>query len=245
VALHGFTLHGGQFSDLAALLDRPLVAPDLPGHGESAGAPARYGDAVDAIAAVMRRLGPPLPLTGYSQGGRIALGVALEHPALVSHLALISASPGIADPAAREARRRADEDLAARIERDGLGAFLDEWLENPAVAVAGVDPGRLAADRRLRETNTAPGLAAALRGMGQGAQPPLRDRLGELAMPVVLVCGERDRPYTALAVEMAGRISAARVTVVPAAGHNPVLEAPGAVAAALAALVEGAPPLSR
>ena len=32
LALHGFSLTGGQFEDLAPLLDRRLIAPDLPGH---------------------------------------------------------------------------------------------------------------------------------------------------------------------------------------------------------------------
>ena len=39
-------------------------------------------------------------------GGRIALHAALALPERVERLVLIGASPGIADPAEREARRR-------------------------------------------------------------------------------------------------------------------------------------------
>jgi pimeloyl-ACP methyl ester carboxylesterase len=167
--------------------------------------------------------------------------VTLDHPGLVSHLALISTSPGIQDSEERAARRRADDSLATRIERIGVEAFLDEWTANPAVAVTGVDPGRLAEDRLLRAGNSAHGLAAALRGMGQGAQPPLLDRLDELRLPVALVCGERDRRYVALAAEMAGRIAGARLTIVPGRGHNVLLEDPDAVAAAVGDLLAVGP----
>ena len=45
----------------------------------------------------------------------------------------------------------------------------------------------------------AAGLAAALRGLGTGVMAPLWDRLGELAMPVTLVVGERDAKFRAIA----------------------------------------------
>ena len=49
-------------------------------------------------------------------GGRIALHAALAMPERVDRLILIGASPGLADPAEREARVRADEQLAAEFE---------------------------------------------------------------------------------------------------------------------------------
>jgi pimeloyl-ACP methyl ester carboxylesterase len=62
---------------------------------------------------------------------------------------------------------------------------------------------------------------------------PLWDRLGELAMPVTLVVGERDDKFRAIAEQMAGKIPGAGVVVVPGAGHAVHLEAPGAVAEVL------------
>ena len=44
-------------------------------------------------------------VVGYSLGGRLALQLAVEHPDLVARAVIISASPGIADEAARRARR--------------------------------------------------------------------------------------------------------------------------------------------
>jgi pimeloyl-ACP methyl ester carboxylesterase len=80
---------------------------------------------------------------------------------------------------------------------------------------------------RLR--NTAAGLAAALRGLGTGVMPPLWDRLGELALPVELVVGERDGRFRAIAERMSAGLRAPRVHVVPRAGHATHLEAPEAV----------------
>jgi 2-succinyl-6-hydroxy-2,4-cyclohexadiene-1-carboxylate synthase len=62
---------------------------------------------------------------------------------------------------------------------------------------------------------------------------PLWDRLGELAMPVTLVAGERDEKFRAVAERMAGLIPAARVVVAPGAGHAVHLEAADVLADAI------------
>ena len=87
------------------------------------------------------------------------------------------------------------------------------------------------ADRRR---NTASGLAAALRGLGTGVMPSLWDRLGELALPVDLVVGERDAKFRAVAERMAAALPDARLHVVAGAGHAVHLEAPDAVVDLLA-----------
>jgi 2-succinyl-6-hydroxy-2,4-cyclohexadiene-1-carboxylate synthase len=140
---------------------------------------------------------------------------------------LVGASPGIADARERAQRAADDAALADRIEAIGLDAFVREWGAQPLFD--GIPRGiaeRIDADRRR---NTAPGLAAALRGLGTGVMPPLWDRLGELAMPVDLVVGERDEKFRATAAQIAERTADARVHVVPGAGHAAHLEAPDAL----------------
>jgi pimeloyl-ACP methyl ester carboxylesterase len=63
--------------------------------------------------------------------------------------------------------------------------------------------------------------------------PPLWDRLGELALPVTLVVGERDAKFRAIAERMAQRLPRGEVVVVEDAGHAVALEAPAAVAEAI------------
>ncbi|HEX7146496.1 MAG TPA: alpha/beta fold hydrolase, partial [Actinomycetota bacterium] len=165
---------------------------------------------------------------GYSLGGRLCLRLALDRPDLVPALVLIGASPGIGDPGGRAERREADEGLARRVERDGVGAFLDGWRAGPRFASL----PEAAAGREERLANTAEGLAYALRRLGTGAQEPLWDRLGGLAPPVLLVAGEHDAKFAGIAREMAAAIGpSAEVALVPGAGHAVHLERPADTAA--------------
>jgi len=76
----------------------------------------------DGIAAlVAASTGERFALVGYSMGGRLALHTALAMPERVSRLVLVSTGAGIEDPAARAARRTADETLAESIERGSIG----------------------------------------------------------------------------------------------------------------------------
>ena len=77
--------------------------------------------------------------------------------------------------------------------------------------------------------NTASGLAAALRGLGQGAQPYVGDRLGELEMPLLTVSGSADTRYTQLAREMADAAPHGTHLSIDGAGHNVILDAPQAL----------------
>ena len=95
VALHGFTLTGAQFSGLTAAAPCRILAPDLPGHGRTDVAPVTLDATLDALGEWIESLGGPVPVLGYSQGGRIALVLALARPELVDRLMLVSASPGI------------------------------------------------------------------------------------------------------------------------------------------------------
>jgi 2-succinyl-6-hydroxy-2,4-cyclohexadiene-1-carboxylate synthase len=231
VLLHGFTQTRQSWRRTVAALGGRYraLAPDLPGHGSATDRrPASFG----ACAAYVRALaGEAFTLVGYSMGGRIALYTALALPAQVRRLVLVGASPGIADPAEREARRRADDALADRIEAIGVEAFAREWGAQELFAGQEERVATAAYADRLR--NEPAGLAAALRGLGTGVMPPLWDRLGELAIPVTLVVGERDGKFRAVAERMAPSIRDCRVEVVPDAGHAVHLERPDAVAAAI------------
>jgi 2-succinyl-6-hydroxy-2,4-cyclohexadiene-1-carboxylate synthase len=173
----------------------------------------------------------PTTYVGYSQGGRLCLQLALDRPDAVQRLALVSASPGIADPDERAARRDADEQLAQEIERDGIDAFLDRWLAQPLFATL---PRERSGIEQRRKANTVDWLTYQLRVLGQGAQPSNWDRLGELEMPVLLIVGAFDTKYVDIAQRMAAAIPHARVEVVAGAGHACHLEQPDVVAHLLA-----------
>lgn len=230
VALHGFTYTGGQFAALAERIGRAIEAPDLPGHGRSAEVPTDFAFTIGAIARV---IGSPAPLLGYSQGARLALAVALDRPDLVRGLVLISGTPGIRDAEARRTRVAIDAALAASIREMGIDAFLHAWTSRGITDTTHLPVDERDADLRVRSHASAHGLAAALEGFGQGMQPSLWDRLGQVTVPTLIVTGEEDTTYTAIGDEMRVTLPDAERCVIPDAGHNPMLDALDATAAAV------------
>jgi 2-succinyl-6-hydroxy-2,4-cyclohexadiene-1-carboxylate synthase len=231
VLLHGFTNTGAAWRPVVDALReryRPLV-PDLRGHGAASAALPVTLEAVLGDIAVLTD--GPFTLAGYSMGGRIALHAALALPERVQRLLLVGAGPGLADAGERAARRAADERLADEIEQSDIESFARRWALTPVLAGL---PDTLAArahEDRLRNSPAA--LARALRGLGTGALPSLWERLGEVRVPVTLVVGERDARFRQIAQRMADALPAARVAVVPGAGHAVHLEAPRVVAGLL------------
>lgn len=251
--LHGFTGSTITWSTLReALRDRfELLIVDLPGHGRSSAPadPAHY--ALRRVAGDLARVLDALDVArtavlGYSMGARTALQLALAHPERVSALVLESGSPGIVDPTERSARVAADEALATSIERDGIGAFVDRWEKLPLWAsqdrVRPVARARLHAERLAQRPQ---GLANSLRGAGAGVAPPVTDRLGTIATPVLLVAGALDAKYVALGQMMRERLPDARLEVVADAGHAIHLERPEAFAALVGAFLDALPEANR
>jgi pimeloyl-ACP methyl ester carboxylesterase len=154
----------------------------------------------------------------------------VDRPAAVRRLVLESPSAGIADPAGRAARAAEDEALAARIERDGIGPFVDTWwATTPVFASERTLPAPVRARlRAARLRNTAAGLAGSLRGAGQGAMTPLHDALPRIAALTLVIAGELDPIGARRAGEVAAAIPHARLAVVPGAGHAPHRETPAA-----------------
>jgi 2-succinyl-6-hydroxy-2,4-cyclohexadiene-1-carboxylate synthase len=174
---------------------------------------------------------------GYSMGARLCVRLALDNPAFVDALALVSGSPGIRSAAEREARVAEDERRAQDLERDGVDAFLDRWLDQRLFESL---PREAAMVDDRKRGNTVRRLSHQLRALGQGTQEPLWDRLSELGMPVLLVAGSYDRAYSAIARQMADAIGPeAQVVIIERAGHAVHLEQPQALAHELASWADG------
>ena len=235
VMLHGFTGSAagwGHQLDAFATYGLRVIALDLLGHGQSDAPydPQRYAieHCQQDVLAVLQELGvskDQAVLLGYSMGGRIALYTAFS--GFFRALILESASPGLEDPAEREQRRFSDEALAASIELDGIQAFIERWEKLPLFTSQKSLPFECRqALRRQRLQNRATGLAQSLRGVGTGVQPSLYARLPTLHIPVLLIAGELDTKFTAIARQMAQVLPQSQLRIIPGAGHTVHLERP-------------------
>lgn len=238
LVLHGFT---GSLRTVDGVADGladagyRAIGVDLPGHGRSpvpeAEASYTLESTCDALEATLDALDVGAAhVLGYSLGGRVALGLAVLRPDRVRSALLVGATAGIADPGARAARVCADEALARELERDGIAPFVERWMALPLFAGQRERLGEVAwgTARQERLARRPEGLARSLRGIGQGAQPPLHDRLPQVRIPVLLAVGEEDTRFRAVAEDLAARLPRAEIQQVPRAGHAAHLENPGA-----------------
>lgn len=236
--LHGFTGGPASWDGVLAALPghRASFRPWLLGHGSPpAGAEVEgFVGEVDRLAAWLAERSSRFHLAGYSLGGRLALGLLDRHPHLFSAATLIGASPGLAGAAERRQRAELDEVRALTLESGGVETFVDAWQDLPLFASQATLPASVLEEQRCqRLVHGAGGLARSLRILGPARMPDYRPALESVEVPVALLAGELDEKFCRLARDMAERLPRGRVEEVPGAGHNLLLEAPGAVARAL------------
>ncbi len=237
VLLHGFLGHADSWQTLRTRWPEKLhvLCPCLPGHDPRQ--PFREGDDFTRIAARMAAelaCEAPFVLAGYSMGARVALAIALDHPQLISQLVLIGVNPGLASAVARLERQRTEEEWIRTIDRCSLATFCELFGALPVFATQRALPAAArATQERIRRSHDPRGIIEAIRRLGLGAMPDYTPRLGSLKMPVDLIVGEHDTKFRALAEEMLVRLACGRLSVVPSAGHNPLLERPAELAAQL------------
>lgn len=229
--LHGLGMtRTGWDAQLDALADRwRCAAWDMPGYGASAPLPDfSLPVAADAAAGLVERLGGPAHVVGMSMGGMVALELALRHPGAVRSLALVDTSPAFGldgtDPDAWRAARLAPLDRGARVED-----FAEPVLRG--VMAPDPDPAAVAAAVASMLRVPVAGLRQAIAAL---PAHDVRDRLGRIAAPTLVVVGEMDEETPpAYAEALADGIPGARLAVIPGAGHLTPFEAPDALSALL------------
>ena len=135
VFLPGLFGQGRNFTQIAKGLvpEFQSVLVDLPNHGASDWTEGfDYCEQADLVAAELRTGAAaegPVNLVGHSMGGKVAMALALRHPELVEHLAVVDISP-----AARESMAEFEH-------------LLESLLQLPLEEIS----SRGEADQRLRE----------------------------------------------------------------------------------------------
>jgi pimeloyl-ACP methyl ester carboxylesterase len=240
VLLHGVGASRGVWRRVAPRLsaDRRVLAPDLPGFGGSP--PAGPGFVLDAVAAVLvdeltDRAGEPFDLVGNSLGGAVALALADLRPEVVRSLVLCAPAGFSAQPwpLALAAGRLIEPAITVR-----------RVLGTPLAGLPGARRallwGSVAEPERLATADAVSMLQAARGSTRMGAavsvalKEDLGQRLGELALPLGVIWGKRDRVVPVATLD---RIRALRpdavVETLDRAAHVPQLERPIAFVNAL------------
>lgn len=222
LCLHGAGMSSVVWMDVVRRLSpqRRVVAPDLPGHGQSArGCAVSIDWYRDTVVALRERLGMSrVAVMGHSMGAAIALKLALSLPERVAGLILLNGAGRL------------------RVSKEVLD-LLQKVLPAPP-GFADRMPGDLAdlmfsptTDADLRARWQAMLLSAPTEVVLQDFRAcdgfDVRPELPRLRLPVLLLAGEDDLMVPPrLSQEVAGLCPGAQVQIVPGTGHLSHIEQP-------------------
>ncbi|MCI0346577.1 MAG: alpha/beta hydrolase, partial [Chloroflexi bacterium] len=221
-------LHGGFVSieswaaQRAALAERyQLYLPERRGHGRTPDVPGSLGYDVQAddTIAFMDAVGlSSAHLIGWSDGGIVALEVALRRPDLVRSLALVGAVAHV-DGATTEARRE-----VAAMTPDGLGPYVREMYDR--LSPDGPDHFEAVFERLVEVWRTEPTHELS--------------ELAAVAMPTLVLIGDRDVVSVEHAAAMQRALPNAQLAVVPGSDHFLLFQKPELASRLLLDFLEGA-----
>lgn len=206
-----------------------VLAPDLPGHGQSAGEPLASVEAIaDWIAALLDVLGvAQANFVGHSMGSLVTLEFAVRHVARTRQAALIGTSlPMPVAPVLLD---------AARDNEPKAAAMINDWSYSASAQIGGnTVPGLwlLGVNERLMARQK-PGVfhtdLAACNAYTRSAES-----LSVIAAPVLIVSGSQDKMTSPKAAKaLLANIPGARLSTVDGSGHALMAERPDAVLDAL------------
>jgi pimeloyl-ACP methyl ester carboxylesterase len=237
VLLHGYLGDGPATwrPQLDALRDAfTVIAWDAPGAGGSSDPPESFGMAgyADCLAAFIGALGLDRPhVAGLSFGGALAIALAGRHPAIPRSLVLASAYAGWRGslPAEESERRLQQAHALSELPPAELVDTLLPTMFSPATPRASVDA--FAASMRAFHP-------AGFRAMARASADDLRALLPGIAVPTLLVYGDRDvRAPLHVAEHLRAAIRGATLVVLPDSGHVGTLDAPEAFTDAVRAFL--------
>ncbi|MGQ5524969.1 pimeloyl-ACP methyl ester esterase BioH [Chitinimonas sp. PSY-7] len=232
VLLHGWGIHGGVWQSTAERLSTHYCVHvvDLPGCGGS-----EMVSPYD-LASLSRSLDAAFPLPvhvlGWSLGGAVGIQWALEVPDKVRSLTLCASSPCF--------MQCPDWPYATSV--DTLSAFADGLIKDYAATlemflglqVMGSRDGRtvLRSLQSSLEKRSIPQLPALIAGLEILKNTDLRGRIPELACPLLLQYGDRDRMTPLEVGHWLAQVSGAQLVMHTGAGHAPFISHEGAFIAA-------------
>jgi pimeloyl-ACP methyl ester carboxylesterase len=235
--LHAGVADRRVWRDVAPVLSAPVIAYDRRGFGDTPPGPDGFTHLADLLAVLDATVDGAAWLVGNSMGGALALDAAVSAPERIAGLVLIApAVSGQPDPEEVDAqlqRGMTEYEAVADDPEARLRFETQWWLDGPDSPEGRV--GGAARELALDMNRTIIAHAVPEGAGHAGVDAWLQ--LGDLDMPVTILCGNRDEDFAvATCRELAERIPGARFELLPGVAHLPMLEIPEE----LARLIEAA-----
>ena len=225
--IHGWGMHGGMWGSVAEKLAQyfPVLAVDLPGHGQSA-AMAHYDldTVVDSLSTQFRE---PLNVCGWSLGGQVALRWAMRHPQQVQRLVLVASTPCFVrlDDWRYALSAEILEEFAVNLQQN-YALTLKRFL---SLQMRGSEQEReiLAILRDALFSRGKPDLTTLQAGLEILRTSDLRAALPEVQQTTLVLAGERDTLIPLQATQyLAQQMPNAELVKIKGAAHAPFLSHP-------------------
>lgn len=223
VLVHGFVGGSGYWTGLMNSFgrSRDVLAIDLPGFAGSVDCRIRtsISDFGVALFELLDSLSiDNFSLVGHSMGGMVAQEMALSRPDSIERLILY----GTAFTGDLPGRFESWDETTNRFEEQGVSASIDRIASSWFLS-EGADP----AYPMCRSGCEGATLEACIAGLGAIRAWSTKDRIGQLAMPVLVVVGEYDRSTPPReSIDLWQALPGARLCILPGCAHAAHLEKP-------------------
>lgn len=196
----------------------------------------------ERLAGLILSVDPAPILCAYSLGARVALHAL---PFLAPHcraLILIGVHPGLDDEQERSDRRSHDAQLARQLRESSWEDFVRDWNSQSVFDHSKNSP------RAKPPTKTLELMARAFECWSLGTQKNQTTTLARIirqyALPTLLVSGENDKKFRAIATTLETELPGALQAIVPSAGHRIPEDMPEELAGILCAFMKHSLPPS-
>ncbi len=219
----------------ALAADCRVICYDHRGHGDSDAPPGPYS-MTELAQDAERLLGEidagPVVWIGLSMGGMVGQELALRHPRRIEALVIANSTSGYPDDARGLWQQRIEA-----IESGGVESIADGAMQRWFSSIYRTEQPAAVARWRRRLVSTPQ--AGYLGGTHAVMNMATTERLGQIAVPTLVVAGELDEGTPpAMSRTMVDAIPGAELVVLPGAAHLSAIEQPKAFEAALRRFIE-------
>lgn len=199
------------------------VRYDRRGYGRSSTPHQPFSDVSDLHHLLQHLEIDEASLVGVSNGGKVALEFALEHPEIVGTMVLVG--PNLDGYRPSEEKKRRVASLLSVAQEQGVGAGVDAWMDDPFYPP---EREKMAAREKVRRllAENLPRLLS-VPSHRTGPDSPVIEALPRIVAPALILVGERDdRDNLTIASILEDELPHATKRVIEGSGHLVNLETP-------------------